>query len=70
MSDKLITATVTVVLAIIGVAVIAMLVSGKSDTGGVLSAGGKGFSQMLCAALSPLGINCGVPSVTSSISFN
>ncbi len=72
MAEKLITTVVTIFVAIIGVAVIALLVSKKSDTVGVIAAGSGGFADALCAAVSPLGINCGrkpIESVDSNITF-
>lgn len=55
------TSIVTVLLAIIGVAIIAVLVSGSAQTSKVLSAGGSAFSGILGSALSP---------VTGSGTFN
>jgi hypothetical protein len=74
MDDKLITGIVSVLLAIVGVAVIAVLVSNKAQTGSVLGAGGNSISNFLCVALSPVtGSQCGggslIPSVSSTISF-
>jgi hypothetical protein len=54
MSDQLISSTVTVLLAIVGVAIIATLVSKNANTAGVLSAGSSAFSSSLGAALSPV----------------
>lgn len=68
----MITATVSILLAIVGVAVIALLVSNKANTGSLIGAGGSAFSRMLCTALSPItGKNCsgGVPNVTSTVTF-
>lgn len=49
---------ITVVLmAIIGVATIAVIVSKNANTTGVLSAAGSGFSKALAAALSPVSGN-------------
>lgn len=45
---------VTVVTAIIGVAILAVLVSRNSNTAGVIKAGSQGFSGMLGTALSPV----------------
>ncbi len=46
---------VTVIaIAIVGVAVLAVILSKNSNTTGVLSAAGAGFSQALAAALSPV----------------
>jgi len=60
MADNLVTSVVTVLTAIIGVAIIAVLVSRNANTAGVLSAGGSAFSGALGTALSP---------VTGSTSF-
>jgi hypothetical protein len=54
MGDSLITAVVTVLMAIVGVAIIAVLVSKNANTTGVISAGASGFSQSLGTALSPV----------------
>lgn len=74
MDDKATTAIVSVLIAIIGVAVIATLVSQGSNTANVLTTGGSAFSQVLCKALSPVtGNSCGgtslTPSVNSTITF-
>lgn len=54
MNDSLATSLVTVLMGVIGVAVIATLVSKKAQTPQVLSAGGSAFSNVLNAALSPI----------------
>lgn len=54
MGDSLITAVVTVLMAIVGVAIIAVLVSKNANTTGVIQAGSSGFSQSLATALSPV----------------
>jgi len=54
MTDQLITAVVTVLTAIIGVAILAVLVSRNSQTTAVIKAASGGFAQDLSAALSPL----------------
>lgn len=60
---------VTIVLALIGVAIIAVLVSNNANTGSVLGSAGKSFGGALGCALSPItGGSCGT-SVTSTISF-
>jgi len=60
---------VTVLLAIIGVAVIAVLVSKQAQTGSVLGAGGSALANAISCAESPVtGASCGT-SVTSLISF-
>lgn len=54
---------ITVLLAIIGVAIVAVLVSKQAQTGSVLGAGGSAFSQALGCALSPVtGGSCGAGS--------
>lgn len=54
MENQLVTSVVTVLMAIIGVAIIAVLVSKQANTTGVISAGAAGFSQSLATALSPV----------------
>lgn len=54
MSEQVITSVVSVLLAIVGVAIIAVLVSRNANTAGVISAGASGFSQSLGTALSPV----------------
>jgi uncharacterized membrane protein YbjE (DUF340 family) len=54
MSDQLITAIVTVLTAIIGVAIIAVLISKQAATTSVINAGASGFSSILKTALSPV----------------
>jgi hypothetical protein len=72
MEKETIGAIVSVLLAIVGVAILAELVSNSAQTGSVLTAGGGAFTQMLCTALSPLGIKCGSnlkEVVTSKVTF-
>ena len=64
MSNELITGTVTVLLAIVGVAIIAVLVSKNANTSGVLGAGASAFSGSLGAALSPVTQSGGFGSFT------
>lgn len=54
MGDKAITGVVAIITAIIGVAIIAVLVSKQSNTSGVLTAGGNAFSSILKTAVSPV----------------
>jgi len=54
MSESLVTSITTVILAIIGVAIIAVLVSRNAQTGQVLGAGGNALSQILGAATAPV----------------
>lgn len=61
MSEQLISSVFTVLTAIIGVAIIAIILSKNSATSAVLQSGGGAFSTVLGTALSP---------VTSQNSFN
>jgi len=54
MGDQLIASVVTVLTAIVGLAVIAVLVSKQANTSGVIQAGGQSFSQAISAAVSPV----------------
>jgi hypothetical protein len=54
MTESLITSVTTVIMAIVGVAIIALLVSKNAQTGTVISAGSQGFSSGLLSALSPV----------------
>lgn len=60
MSDSLVTSAVTVLLAIIGVAFLAVLVSKNANTSGVLSGASQGFATDLNTALSPLSGSLGL----------
>lgn len=58
---------VTIATAIVGVAILALLVSRKSNTVGVIQAAGSAFSNMLGVATSPvtganIAFNVGYPS--------
>lgn len=73
MSEKTITSVVAIALAILGVAIVALLVSNNSNTGSVLGAGGKSFGGALACALSPItGGSCGGggTQVTSTVNFD
>lgn len=54
MTDQLITAVVTVLTAIVGVAILAIILSGKSKTSEVLGAAGSSFATILGAATAPI----------------
>jgi hypothetical protein len=54
MGDQLIASVVTVATAIVGVAIIAVLVSQKANTSGVISAAGNAFANDLSVAVSPV----------------
>jgi hypothetical protein len=70
MTDKVITEIVTVITAIIGVAIIAVLVSRNSNTGSVLTSAGQALSSVLNTAVSPVtGSTSGLGSFSSPINF-
>lgn len=52
--DKLTEGGVTVLLAIVGVAILSVLVSSRSQTASVFASFGQAFSQMLGAATGPV----------------
>lgn len=54
MGEQLINSIVTVLMAIIGVAIIAVLVSRNAATSQVIQAGSQGFATDLATALSPV----------------
>lgn len=54
MSDQFLTSLVTVATAIIGVAILAVLVSKNSNTSGVIQSASSGFSGALGTALGPI----------------
>jgi hypothetical protein len=62
-SDHTFTAIAGILLAIIGVATIAVLVAPSAQTGNVVKAGGNGFACMLSTALQPI-----MPTVASTVS--
>lgn len=64
MTDQLFNSIVTIATAIIGVAILAVLVSKNADTSNVLTAAGSAFAKALGAATAPvtgggLGIGAG-----------
>jgi hypothetical protein len=54
MGNELISSVVTVATAIVGLALIAVLVSKNANTSGVIQAGGSAFASDLSAAVSPV----------------
>lgn len=54
MSEQLFTSIASILTAIVGVAIISVLVSKNANTAGVLSAGGSAFAQDLSVAISPV----------------
>jgi hypothetical protein len=71
MGDKAITGFVGVIMAIIGVAIVAVLVSKNANTAGVLGAGGSAFGGILKTALSPVSGSTGfsTSNLNSGFSF-
>ena len=76
MSDHIIAAITGIAIAVIGVAIIAILVSRQSETSNVLGAGGSTFADMLACAMSPVtGKACKqtarnpIEQVTSTLTF-
>lgn len=71
MSEAFLNSIVTVVLAIVGVATLAVLVSKQANTSGVIQAGSQGLSGLINAAVSPVtgggsGGGLSVPSFSGS----
>lgn len=54
MGEKAVTGVVAILTAIIGVAIVAVLVSKQSNTASVIGAGGSAFSNILKTAVSPI----------------
>lgn len=54
MGEQLFTSLVSIATGILGVAIIAVLVSKNANTSGVLSAAGSAFGQDLSVAVSPV----------------
>lgn len=67
MADNLISSIVTVLTAIIGIAIIAVLVSNKAQTSQVIGAGGNAFSQAIEAAVGP--VTGTEPDISSGIGY-
>ena len=57
---------VTIITAIVGVAILSVLVSQRSNTAGVLSAGGSAFANALSAATGPVTGAVTAPNVGST----
>lgn len=54
MGKEAIEGIVTVIGLVIGVAIIAVIVSKRADTGGVITAGGTALEKIIKAAVSPV----------------
>lgn len=71
MSDQLITGLITVALAIVSLATLAVILSNSANTTGVISASAGGFAEDLEAAVSPItgGGSMSLGSLSSSGNF-
>lgn len=61
---------VTIVAGIIGIALVAVLVSQRANTAGVFAAAGGAFSNALSAAVSPVTGNSAAPNVNAGSNTN
>lgn len=61
---------VTIAAGVVGIAIIAVLVSQKSNTANVFAAAGGAFANAISAAVSPVTGNSAAPSVTAGTSQN
>jgi hypothetical protein len=71
MGEQLISSGVTVLVAIVGLAIIATLVSKNANTAGIIGVGGQSMSTMLQAAEAPVlgGFGLNVAGTSSSAGF-
>lgn len=68
MSDNLATGIVSIALGILGVATLAVILSPKAKTAGVIGAGGNALAQNIAAAVSPItGGSVGYQGSSSSV---
>ena len=67
MSDQLVTALVSIVLAIIALASLAVIVSPQAQTGGVIKAASGGLATDIGAAVAPVsgGMGASLPQLSS-----
>lgn len=63
--EKISEPVVTILTAIVGVAIIAVLVSQRANTAGVFSAAGGAFANALSAATAPVTGNAATPNVSA-----
>ena len=72
MGEQMVSSVVTVAVAIVGLGIIATLVSNKANTANILTAGGRSFSGALTAAEGPVlggGLNVAGTSSSSGYMF-
>lgn len=67
--SQLTDAMITIFTAIVGVAILSVLVSRNSQTGNVLTSFGQMFSNSLSAATAPVTGKASAPNVGSSMAF-
>lgn len=70
MNQSILEPVITIAAGIIGVAIIAVLVSQRSNTAGVLSSAGGAFANALSAAVSPVTGNSAAPNVNAGSNSN
>lgn len=70
MSREVFEPIVTIVAGIIGIAIIAVLVSQRSNTAGVFAAAGGAFANAVSAAVSPVTGNSAAPNVNAGAGNN
>lgn len=71
-SDHTVSTVTAVILALMGVSIIAVLVANSAKTAGVTTSGGTAIANIICTALSPVTHgSCGglIPNVQSKITF-
>ena len=68
MEKDLFTAIASIATAVVGVAIIATLVSNKANTAGVISSAGTAYANVLTAALNPYSGTSGA-GVTGNLTF-
>lgn len=70
MNDQLFTSLVSIVTAVVGVAILATIVSKNANTAGVITAASSGFSGILGTALSPVTGTGGFSANNNAINLN
>jgi hypothetical protein len=68
--DRIMETVGTVAAGVIGVAILAVLVSNRAQTGNVLAAAGGAFSNVLSAATAPVTGNSAAPNVNAGVTSN
>jgi len=68
--DRITETIATIAAGVIGVAILAVLVSNKAQTGNVLASAGGAFSNVLSAATAPVTGNSAAPNVNAGVMSN